>query len=128
MSEYARIETLVRRANTAAYFNDAVLQSFSFDPVSPTKFALLKVSAATAGGTTVELGNFTTIQAIVIKNEDTTNFVTATYRTLADAANDNKMKILAGRHCTILEGRPANDLVLVADTAICDCTIYIIGA
>ncbi len=94
----------------------------------PHEFEKREVLAVTSAGTTIDLGMYTTIEDIVIYNHDDTNFVTATFRTNANGANNNIVEVEFGRSVNL--GRRvtvANDLVLIADTADCECTVEIYG-
>lgn len=126
MTEYARIESTIRRAPTSS-LTDGVVQYCYFDPASPTKFLLSKISAATTG-TTIELGNFSTIAALVIKNEDTTNFVEAKWRytKATKTYGANKLGFTATAPCTITDADStflsalrvkAGDYVVVSNAA-----------
>lgn len=208
MTDYARIESAIRWAHNSA-LSDSMTQGYLFDAVSPTKYLHLELSAATTG-TTLELGTFTTIIALIVANHDATNFVEAKWRytkstktfganklgftnaapcTVTDddstfltalraragdfavisgateAANNGtflvqaavagtltmiesvaftldaddagtptitmvteiEQRIPVSQHALMLYVRPDNDLVLTANTAACECDVYVIG-
>lgn len=127
MTDYARV-SLTARFSEQSDFSDRILDRFvEYEPSSPALYSDQVVSAALAG-TTVDLGAFTTIKYLVVHNRDTTNFVTAVYRSAGGAAANQTQKILAGQLLLLPDVTPANDIVLSADTAICECEIIIVGA
>jgi hypothetical protein len=91
------------------------------------RYAIFDVLAAT-GGTTVDLGSFTTVTQILVKNKDSSNYVTATFRTTGGGSNDQVLRAVAGSFiATGSVVTVANDLVLTANTAAVACEVCIIG-
>lgn len=85
------------------------------------------ISAAT-GGTTIDLGAFTTVTQIIIKNTDATNYVEATFRTTGGAANNQVLRIPAGSFAATGSAiTVASDLVLTANTSAVVCDVCIVG-
>jgi len=121
MSDYLRIRTLVEISEHSDYHR-AQQAALEFT-ATPDEWESQKVDAAVAG-TTVELGNYTTVTAIVVENTDGTNFVevTHTYDAVARVTY-----LPAGGHTIIYNPTAANDLVLTADTAVCACKVWIVG-
>lgn len=82
------------------------------------------VSCAT-GGTTLDLGNFTTITSVFFRNTDTTNFVTVTGQSNSVAFS---LKVPASSGWfRIPEATPGADLTVTADTAACLCDVEVWG-
>lgn len=84
-----------------------------------------KVQAAT-GGTTVTTSGYTAVALVAVWNTDPTNYVDATYRTAANGANDNKVRIQAGEFVVLPDFTKANNLTLTANTAACWCHYLIL--
>lgn len=76
---------------------------------------------------TLELGGFTTIQAIIIKNKDATNYVTETHRSAGNSSTDNINRIAAGKICILTDVTVSGDLILTANTAAVDVEVYVFG-
>jgi hypothetical protein len=124
MADYARIRVSVVHSPNSDY-SDPDVNVVHETTLSPTEWAHIQTQVLT-GGTTVELGSFTTVSYIVVHNADGTNFVSAAWTANAVA---NVQRIGPGQTLLIpKEATVANDLVLTADTAACDCEIYIAGA
>lgn len=91
---------------------------------TPDEAVLFNVEAVTGGGTTLDLGMFDTITGLVIVNDDSTNYLDATW---TYSATSSKAKCLAGHFIRIGEVTVANDLLLVANTATVACRVYVWG-
>jgi hypothetical protein len=125
MTDYSRINTSVLYAENSDYTGAGEDFNFTYE-ATPTKRNRLTISAAT-GGTSYTISYFTTITGCVFKNNDSTNFVTITYRNAGNGANDNKVKILAGQHAVLTDLTVATALTLTADTAAVEVEIYLEG-
>lgn len=129
MSDYVRIKASLEAAEVESYSPKKLETAFdAYEPAAGTyRYEVRKVSAAT-GGTTVDLGMYTTVLNIIVKNKDITNRVDAKFRTTGGGSNDQVLSapaggiIATGSRVTI-----ANDLVLTADTAACECEVAILG-
>ena len=85
------------------------------------------VQAVTGGGTTFTTSFLTTgAMPLAIFNEDGTNFVNATIRTVGQAATF-VVRIRAGEFFYTADFDPQSNIVLVADTASVACRIFIAG-
>jgi hypothetical protein len=128
MADYSRAEVTVSYGATSALQTPDLEKTFTSVPTSPTKFKFLKFSAATGGGTTVDLGEFTTIQELYFYNSDSSNYVTGTYREDGDSgAADRTFKCVAGQWLKLVQLVPGNDLVCVANSSACVCEVLVIG-
>jgi hypothetical protein len=67
--------------------------------------------------TTYVLSHYNTIDWIVIKNLDTTNFCEVVFRTGANSTTDNKIDIAAEKFIVLTDVTAAQNLTLTADTA-----------
>lgn len=76
---------------------------------------------------TLELGGFTTIECLIVKNKDTTNYVTATFDSAGNGSTDNVLRIHKGFPLVVSDVTPGSDLILQANTAACDVEVIILG-
>lgn len=125
---YAKISVEALISDSSGYVPADVKSDFAdYEPGSATyKGGSLTVSAAT-GGTTVDLGSFglTTILNVIVKNNDGTNYVAAAATTPTGSAT---LRCTAGNFVAFGGTLTvASDLVLTANTAACQCEVFVIG-
>lgn len=75
MADYARINVGLTYSETSDYSDPVVARALAQLSTTATKVEQHYISAAITTGTTVELSGFSSIEAIVIKNKDSTNYV-----------------------------------------------------
>jgi len=81
--------------------------------------------------TTLDTTIFATAVLLVIKNNDTTNYVTATFDCAGMGSTNTSVRIHAGGFFVTTDFTPsASDpkLKLVANTAACECEVFIVGS
>lgn len=122
MSDYLRLRTLVEISEHSDY-HQASQGEMEYTATPDEWEGPAKVDALTTG-TTVELGNYTSVTVILVENTDATNFVVATHTYAAASA---AVYIPAGGFIAIYSPTVANDLLLTADTATCTCKVWIAG-
>lgn len=83
------------------------------------------VKAAT-GGSVFNTTIFSTLESVVIKNNDTSNFVTVAYT--SENTTSNSIKLLAGSICVLPDVDPASSITLTADTAALECDVIASGS
>jgi hypothetical protein len=128
MADYSRDEVTVSFGATSALQDPDIERTFVETPSSPVEYIHRKVTAATGGGTSVTLSDFTTIVELFVKNHDDTNYVVGTYRELGDAAAANRtFKLAAGQWLKLVNVSPGTALTLAANTADCKCELVAIG-
>lgn len=127
MSDYLKVRLGIR------CFSDADSSVKLFDTSSWEEYALtpdevvhMKVEAATTG-TTVTTSIYSSVTLVAIQNDDSTNYVTATFRTAGNSSTDNIVRIPAGGFLLVTDFTAANNLVLTANTAECNCRVIIAG-
>lgn len=131
MASYAKIQASMKTSDVAT-FSPVVGETpeMSYEPASGTYYmSTFEVSAAT-GGTTVDLGHYTSVKNIIVLNKDTTNRVDGTFRTTGGSSNNQVLSADArgGMFMTGSRITVASDLVLTADTAACKCQVSILGS
>lgn len=95
----------------------------SEETTSPTEIMVAEhLSCATVAGQDLDLTPFTTSATVWVKNHDTTNFVTVTYTTVADAAATT-VKLTAGQDITLRDIDTTATFNIAADTLACECTV-----
>lgn len=123
MTDYAKIQVSYVYSANSDY--SSPIQSRLFESeYTPSEVLTSRVSAAT-GGTTVELGSFTTPTVAIVKNTDATNYVTVTYTNAASSAQS--VVLLAGETSVLTDVKASADLVLTANTAACVCDVVVLG-
>lgn len=130
MPDYAKLRVGLTYSENSDYSTPR-LNAF-LDPFTSTTVTHYETQLRTVGTSaeTIELGGFTAIQAIVVKNKDTTNYVDVvwTYTDGAAADTTNKTRVVAGGLLVICgTAKVASDMTLTANTAACDCEILILG-
>lgn len=111
-------------------FTDYTRPKNELEPVeitgTPSYVVCGERTAPTGGITLLEAGEWTTLNTLVVKNDDATNFVTVGY---TDAAADAQtVDVLAGGIFVTQDVDPATAVTLTADTAACDVKVYASGA
>lgn len=123
MTNYLRLTTGVNCSEQSD--NSKPFQKLSYAWTNlPTEFSRWQVTAATGGGTTLELGTFTTVTAAIIANTDATNFVVVT---TGYGAATPAIYLPLGAHTILYNLTPSDDILIVADTAACICDVWVWG-
>ena len=129
MATYQRTVVQVKLADSSD-FTDSPKDFLpdNYEPATATFRHEIREVTAVTGGTTIELGMYTTVTNIIVKNRDATNYVEATFRTTGGGANSQVLRAAAGQ--IIATGTAitlTNDLILTANTASVACDVCIIG-
>ncbi|MAH48944.1 hypothetical protein CMI37_24160 [Candidatus Pacearchaeota archaeon] len=82
---------------------------------------------ADTGGTTVTTSLLSSAVLLIVKNNDGTNYVTATLRSAGNGSTDNLLRIAAGGFLATTDFTVANNLVLTANSAACECEVFLVG-
>lgn len=128
MAKYLRIRTTVEVSDATDYSRAEVYElSDTYTPDERMKYL---VEAAITTGDDISTGSFASIDAMVVENKDTTNFVTLTYVSLSGGGTPTSqpIKILAGEHVVLVDVDPSTDPNITADTAACICMVDIWGS
>jgi hypothetical protein len=138
---YARSNTLLQ----VGAYSDLLLgktAAAQVDFIDATIFDLDKrvLVPIAAGSYTIDIALYTKVYALMIRNEDPTNYVTLTYRSAGGAAVDQVTRIFGGAFINptspsvstgacFLTGdvTVTTNPILVANTATCYCRISVIG-
>ncbi len=77
------------------------------------------------GGTAYSLAKYSTIDELIIKNTDPTNYVTAAFQNAAASAQSQK--IAAGKTAVFTDVLASANLTLTANSAACECDVFVAG-
>ena len=123
MTDYAKIQVSIVYSPNSDYSSPIYHRLFE-STYTPSEVQIQRVSVAT-GGTTVELGSFTTPTTVIVKNTDATNYVTAAF---TNAASSSQSQVIAlGETAVFPDVKASGDLVLTANTAAVVCDVVILG-
>lgn len=129
MTDYAKFEIQFTYSGSSDYTSPLSDPPAFLSEGTPTKRYENRVQATT-GGITIDLGLFSAIDELFVKNLDATNYVAAVWRTGDGSTNDQSKRIPAGR-VLLLPGTDftlASDLTLTANGASCYCDVIITGS
>ena len=129
MTDYAKFETSFAYSTQSDYGRPMATKSYSLE-LTPSEFVTRRFTAAITGGTDVWTvaapSQFTSITGLLIKNLDSTNFVTVKWD---NAAGDTiPLVLLAGGWNFITDIDPTALFNVTADTATVAIELYITGA
>ena len=121
MTDYARLRLSLEVSDASDYSRPRI-SGFEVTAV-PDEYRVGEViEVATTPGQTYTLSHLASLTDLIIKNLDTTNYVTVTWRSVANTAGspssvDNICRLAAGKMMILNDVTVANNLTLVADTA-----------
>lgn len=125
MTDYFRLRTWVQYSENSDY-HDALQDELEYTSTPTVGDTARKVSALTSGGggTSLNLGHYTSVTAVVVENLDATNYVEIEHDYDGQAA---VTYLPAGAHTILYSPTPASDMSLTADTAAVTCKVWVIG-
>jgi hypothetical protein len=116
MSKYARIRVGLEISDYSDYSRPRVAE-FE-DTLTPDEFEVDREVECETTGTTIATTNYTTVTRVIIRNMDTTNYVSLVYRSIGGGgAAVQTQRIAAGRTLILTDFDPATSPVLTANTA-----------
>jgi len=127
MTDYAKLE--IRGIYSKS--SDYSLPKADFNPatyaLTPDEYFHCEIQADTGGGTTLTTSILGSATLLVVKNNDAANYVTATFDCAGMGSDDTSIRIHAGGVFTTTDFTVAQNLKLVANSAACECEIFIVG-
>ena len=96
----------------------------AYESITPTDGGLELVTADT-GGTTYSLAKYTTIDVLIVKNTDPTNYVTVAFQNAAASAQSQK--ITFGKTGVFTDVLASSAPVLTANSAAVECEVFVAG-
>ena len=127
MADYAKLEIRGLYSKNSDYSSP----KSDFNPanyeVTPDEYFHCEIQADTSGGTTITTSILASATLLVVKNNDTTNYVTATFDSAGNSSVDNLIRIAPGGILATTDFTVAQNLKLVANSAACECEVFIVG-
>jgi hypothetical protein len=126
MADYSRLNVSYTYSENSDYSNPRL--KTSLDPYESTASTEYEVHSGPIGfsaSETIETGGFTTIQHVVVKNNDATNYLSVTF--VNAAAATVVLRVLAGQFLVFSDIAEASDIIVQANTAAVDADIVIVG-
>ena len=130
MADYAKLEIRGMYSKDITHSSPRV----DFNPadytLTPDEYFHCEIQADTSAGTTITTSILASATLLVVKNNDDNNYVTATYRQASyspSAIMDTVSRIAPGGILATTDFTVAQNLKLVANSAACECEIFIVG-
>jgi len=128
MADYAKVSI----KGVFSKNSDHSFPKVSFAPdaksISATEYRHMEMTATNAG-LTVTTSTFSSIDMLMVKNNDATDFVTAAFRSAGNTTTPNVIRIAAGGFLVVTDFTVANNLTLTGpDSEGCECEIFIVGS
>jgi len=127
LPDYAKITVTATYSKNSDYSSPKVSFAPAADTFTPDEYDHYEVEADTGGGTTVTTSKYATVTRLIVKNNDATNYVTATFRSAGNSGVDNILRVHAGAELVVSDFTAANNLTLAANSAAVECEIFIAG-
>ena len=130
MADYAKLQIKGVFSKSSDYSDPVTKFSPAAYTVTPDEYFHCELEAATSGGTTLDTTILDSATLLVIKNNDATNYVTATFDNAGMGGTNVSVRIHAGGYLVTTDFAPnASDpkLKLVANSSACECEVFIVG-
>ena len=127
MTDFAKLEIRGTYSKNSDYSSPKVDLSPAIYSVTPDEYIHCEIQADTGGGTTITTSILASATLLVVKNNDPTNYVTATFDSAGNSSTDNLIRIAAGGLLVTTDFTVAQNLKLIANSAACECEIFIVG-
>ena len=128
MADYAKISVKGVYSKNSDYSFPKAMFAPDANTLTPDEYMHLEIEADT-GGTTVTTSTLASATMVMVKNNDTTNYVTATFRSAGNSSTPNIIRIAAGGFLVVTDFTVANNLALTGpDSEGCECEIFIVGS
>ena len=127
MADYAKLDITGTYSKSSTYEPAKVSFSPASYEVTPDEYFHIEVQADTSAGTTVTTSILSSASLLVVKNNDATNYVTATFDSAGNGSTDNIVRIAAKGFLAVTDFTVAQNLKLVANSAACECEVFVVG-
>ena len=127
MADYTKLELTAVYSKNSDYSSPKVKMAPAAFTLTPDEYFHVEVEADTSGGTTITTSILNSATLLVVKNNDATNYVTATFDSAGNGSQDNLVRIAAGGVLATTDFTVAQNLKLVANSAACECEVFIVG-
>ena len=127
MADYSKLDITGVYSKSSTYEPRKV--SFSPDSyeVTPDEYIHAELQADISAGTTLTTNILSSATLLVVKNNDTTNYVTATFDCAGMGGTNTSVRIHAGGVFVTTDFTVAENLNLAANSAPCECEVLIVG-
>jgi hypothetical protein len=127
MTDYAKVSLGYTYSENSDYSNPRTKPLIApYESTTATRYEAQLTNIGTSQET-LETGGFTTIECLILKNCDTTNYVTATFRSAGNGSTDNVIRVGPGKLLVLTDVTPSGDFKLQANTAAVDVEFYCFG-
>ncbi len=128
MADYAKVSVKGVFSKNSDYSFPKVAYAPDAKTISATEYRHMEVTATNAG-LTVTTSTFSSVDMVMVKNNDATDYVTATFRSAGNSSTNNIIRIAAGGFLVVTDFTVANNLALTGpDSEGCECEIFIVGS
>jgi hypothetical protein len=127
MADYAKLSIKGIYSKSTDYSDPVTVFSPDAYTITPDEYFHTELEASTGGGTTLDTSIVGAATLVVVKNNDTTNYVTATFGKTGSGSADTSVRIHAGGFFVTTDFTTTYKLKLAANTADCECEIFIVG-
>ena len=127
--DYAKVHVKAVCSKNSDYSLPVAAMAPEAYTLTPDEYIHAEVQANT-DTTTLDTRHLTSVTTLVIKNNDTTNYVKAQWRSAeytGSAVLDNLLRIAPGGFLVTTDFTAANNLLLTANSAACECEVFIVG-
>ena len=132
MADYAKLQIKGVFSKSSDYSDPVTSFTPAAYTVTPDEYLHCEVQAAlagdTVGHTTVDTSILASVSLVVIKNNDATNYVTVTFGKTGSGSADTSIRVAAKGYLVMTDFLPTHKLKLVANTAHCECEIFVVGS
>ena len=127
MADYAKLEIRGIYSKSSDYSSPKADFNPAIYALTPDEYFHCEIQADTSAGTTITTSILASATLLVVKNNDASNYVTATFDSAGNSSVDNIIRIAAGGILATTDFTVAQNLKLVANSAACECEIFIVG-
>jgi hypothetical protein len=127
MTDYAKLEVSGAYSKNSDYSSPKVKLALGNFNLTPDEYIHAELQADTSAGTTLTTSILNSATLLVVKNNDATNYVTATFDCAGMGSTDTSIRIHAGGIFVTTDFTVAQNLKLVANSAACECEVFIVG-
>ena len=128
MADYAKLEIRGIYSKSSDYSSPKADFNPAIYAVTPDEYFHCEIQADTSAGTTITTSILASATLLVVKNNDASNYVTATFDSAGNGSTDNLIRIAPGGILATTDFTVAQNLKLVANSAACECEVFIVGA
>ena len=127
MADYAKLEIRGIYSKSSDYSSPKADFNPAIYALTPDEYFHCEIQADTSAGTTLTTSILSSATLLVVKNNDTSNYVTATFDCAGMGSTDTSIRIHAGGFFATTDFTVSQNLKLVANSAACEFEVFIVG-